>query len=235
MPLLCAQDALATSGIVRMVNARPGARTRLRSTWRPLRASSRRLASLQAARSLCHASGMHASRRQHRRRASGKPPPVARACVTMVIVRSERGCAAPEWLLLAACRNYLGISCMSADPRATGRPWATAGGTGESHVARLFTFSPPMGSVRSRTGQWACELIQLPTISVKVRLLGARLQSGTVPGTVPDLSGDGDAPPFPSRSDIARTCNGSSVLVHRAYWYIEYQDDHEFHKVSKVS
>jgi hypothetical protein len=33
-----------------------------------------------------------------------------------------------------------------------------------------------------------------------VRLLGTRLQSGTVPGTVrvPDLSGDGDAPPSPT-------------------------------------
>ena len=33
---------------------------------------------------------------------------------------------------------------------------------------------------------------------IKVRLLGTRRQSGTVPGTVPDLSGDGDAPPSPS-------------------------------------
>jgi hypothetical protein len=42
------------------------------------------------------------------------------------------------------------------------------------------------------------ELIQLPTI-IKVRLLGTRpgRQSGTVPGTVPDLAGDGDAPPGP--------------------------------------
>jgi hypothetical protein len=49
------------------------------------------------------------------------------------------------------------------------------------------------------------ELIQLPTISVKVRLLGTRQQSGTVPGTVPraDLPGDGDAPPnTPSPSPI---------------------------------
>jgi hypothetical protein len=42
------------------------------------------------------------------------------------------------------------------------------------------------------------ELIQLPTI-IKVRLLlGTRRQSGTVPGTVPDLAGDGDTPPSPS-------------------------------------
>ena len=40
------------------------------------------------------------------------------------------------------------------------------------------------------------ERIQLPTI-IKVRLLGTRRQSGTVPGTVGDLAGDrdGDAPP----------------------------------------
>ena len=49
---------------IRIVNARPGARTRLRSTGRPLPAYSRRLVSLQAARSLCDAYGMHASRWQ---------------------------------------------------------------------------------------------------------------------------------------------------------------------------
>ncbi len=50
------------------------------------------------------------------------------------------------------------------------------------------------------------ELIQLPTISVKVRLLGTRQQSGTVPGTVPraDLPGDGDAPPSPSPICLGR-------------------------------
>jgi hypothetical protein len=40
---------------IRIVNARPGARTRLRSTGRPLPAYSRWLVSLQAARSLCQA------------------------------------------------------------------------------------------------------------------------------------------------------------------------------------
>jgi len=64
MGLLCAQKVLATSRILRMVYARPGARTRLRSTRRPLPAYSRRLVSLQAACSLLHAYGMHASRRQ---------------------------------------------------------------------------------------------------------------------------------------------------------------------------
>ena len=32
----------------------------------------------------------------------------------------------PEWLPLAACSNAPGISCISADQRARGRPWATA-------------------------------------------------------------------------------------------------------------
>ena len=41
------------------------------------------------------------------------------------------------------------------------------------------------------------EPIQLPTI-IKVRLLGTRRQSGSVPVPVPDLAGDGDAPPSPS-------------------------------------
>ncbi len=56
----------------------------------------------------------------------------------------------------------------------------------------LQIMPPVMTSNRARR-----ELIQLPTvtISVKVRLLSTRPQSGTVPGTVavPDLSGDGDA------------------------------------------
>ena len=57
MGLLCAQDALATTGILRKVNARPDARTQLLSTGRPLPAYSRRLVSLRAARSLCDAYG----------------------------------------------------------------------------------------------------------------------------------------------------------------------------------
>ena len=53
-----------------------------------------------------------------------------------------------------------------------------------------------MTSNRARHEPECHELIQLPTI-IKVRLLGTRRQSGTVPGTVPDLAGDGDAPPSP--------------------------------------
>jgi hypothetical protein len=64
-PAVCAESSRHIWHI-RIVNARPGARTRLRSTGRPLPAYSRRLESLQAARSLCHAHayGMHASRWQ---------------------------------------------------------------------------------------------------------------------------------------------------------------------------
>jgi hypothetical protein len=59
-----------------------------------------------------------------------------------------------------------------------------------------WSFDP--GPARARH---ASELIQLPTI-IKVRLLGTRRQSGTVPGTVPDLAGDGDAPPSPSQDGL---------------------------------
>ena len=45
------------------------------------------------------------------------------------------------------------MSCVSADPRAPGRPWATAGAPVESHVARLFNFESPMCSVHSRLGE----------------------------------------------------------------------------------
>ena len=124
--LLCAQKVLATSGILRMVDARPGARTRLRSTGRPLPAYSRRLASLQAARSLCHACGMHAARRQQQ-------PCVWNADSAGTCVRHHGyrcdliEINSPEWLPLAACSSAPDVSCIFADPRATGRPWATAG------------------------------------------------------------------------------------------------------------
>ena len=65
--------------------------------------------------------------------------------------------AAPEWLPLAACSNAPDISCICADPRAsTGTSVSDRGSTGESLVARLLKFAPPMCSVHSRTGQWAC-------------------------------------------------------------------------------
>ena len=94
------------------------------STGRPLPAYSRRLVSLQATCSLCHAYGMHASRRQQQ------------ACVRYAASAGTSVChhgdrcdlsevAAPGWLPLAACSNAPDVSCMSADARASGRPWAT--------------------------------------------------------------------------------------------------------------
>jgi hypothetical protein len=112
---------------IRIVNARPGARTRLRSTGRPLPAYSRRLVSLQATCSLCQAYGMHCTRPagssagmrlERRRRWHVRASPSQS-------LRSDRG-HRPERLPLAACSRYLGISCMSADPRAPGCRWATA-------------------------------------------------------------------------------------------------------------
>ena len=112
---------------IRIVNACPGARTRLRSTGRPLPAYSRRLVSLQAARSLCHACGMHASRGQRRRHASKKAAS-AGPCVRHHGYRCDLiEINSPEWLPLAACSSAPDVSCIFADPRATGRPWATAG------------------------------------------------------------------------------------------------------------
>ena len=121
----CVRSKFSPHLAFRMVNARPGACMRLRSTGRPLPAYSRRLVSLQAARSLCHANGMHASRRQQQ--ACVWNAASAGTCVhdhgnrcDLIEINS------PEWPPLAACSNAPSISCISADHRATGRPWATA-------------------------------------------------------------------------------------------------------------
>ena len=109
---------------IRMVTARPDALTRLQAPAGHLPADSCGLFSLQSACSLRYASGMHVRSRQlldyFRKAAAGG----ICACVAMVIVRSDRG-HRPE-RLPPACSSYLGISCVSADPRAPGRPWATA-------------------------------------------------------------------------------------------------------------
>ena len=100
-PAVCAESSRHIWHI-RMVNARPGARMRLRSTGRPLPAYSRRMASLEAARSLCHAYGMHASRWQQQ-------ACVWNAAADGTCVRHHRNrcdlieVAAPEWLPCAAC------------------------------------------------------------------------------------------------------------------------------------
>jgi hypothetical protein len=92
---------------------------------RPLPADLGEPASMQAASSLCYAYGMRASRRQQQACVWNAAAGGTCARVAIAIVRSDRGYS-PEWLPLAACSRYLGISCMSADPRAPGCPWATA-------------------------------------------------------------------------------------------------------------
>ena len=104
------------------------------STARPLPAYSRRLASLQAARSLCHAYGMHAFRRQQQ--ACVWNADSAGTCVRHHGYRCDLiEINSPGWLPLAACSNAPDVSCIFADPRATGRPWATAVAL-SSHTSR---------------------------------------------------------------------------------------------------
>jgi len=97
---------------------------------------------------------MHASRRQQQACVGKAAAGGICACVALVTVRSDRG-HRPERLLLAACSSYLGISCVSADHRATGRPWATAVALA-SHTSRGSSSLRHRCGVRSRTGQWAC-------------------------------------------------------------------------------
>ena len=97
---------------------------------------------------------MRASRRQQQACVWKAAADGTCACVAIAIVRSNRG-HRPEWLPLVACSNAAGVSCIAADPRAPGRPWATGdrGSTAESpsHVARLFKLS-----YRCADWAWAC-------------------------------------------------------------------------------
>ena len=137
---------------IRMVTARPAEITRDSRSERPLPADLGEPASVPAACSLCCAYVMHASRRQQQACVGKAAAGGMCACVALVIVRSDRG-HRPERLPLAARSRYLGISCMSADPRAPGCPWATAVAL-SSHTSRLFKFEPPMCSVHhSRLGE----------------------------------------------------------------------------------
>ena len=65
--------------------------------------------------------------------------------------------AAPQWLPLAGCRNYLGKSCMSADARASGRPWATV-------VALASRTSRGSSSLRHRCAACAAGLGNGPAL-----------------------------------------------------------------------
>ncbi len=124
MGLLWALQVLAASGILRMVNARGCSHTTL-STGRPLLAYSRRLVSLQAACSLRNAYGMDASRWQQQlcvwNAASGG------RCVRHHGNRCDLiEINSPGWPPRAPCGNAPDVPCIFADPRASGRPWATA-------------------------------------------------------------------------------------------------------------
>jgi hypothetical protein len=149
---VCASIAIQPLRI-RMVTARPAEITRDSRSERPLPADLGEPASVPATYFLGYAYGMHASRRQQQACVGKAAAGGMCACVALVIVRSDRG-HRPERLPLAARSSYLGISCISADPRAPGCPWATAGASVESHVARLCKFAPPMCSVHhSRLGE----------------------------------------------------------------------------------
>jgi hypothetical protein len=110
---------------IRMVNARPDALTRLQAPAGHLPADSCGLFSLQSACSLRYAAGMHVRSRQQldyfRKAAAGGTCARHHSNHCDLIETT-----APEWLPLAACGNAPDECCISADRRASGRPWATA-------------------------------------------------------------------------------------------------------------
>ena len=92
---------------IRMVTARPAELTRDSSSERPLPADLGEPASMQAASSLRHAYGMHASRREQQVCVWKAAADGTCARVAIAIVRSDRGYS-PEWLPLAACSRCSG-------------------------------------------------------------------------------------------------------------------------------
>ena len=108
-----------------MVTARPAELTRDSRSERPLPADLGEPATMPAASSLGHAYGMHASRRQQQAcvwnvAAGGMCAFVAMVIGDLIEVTAPNGF---RWPLVA---DAPGASCISADPRAPGRPWATA-------------------------------------------------------------------------------------------------------------
>jgi hypothetical protein len=89
------------------------------------------------------------------RLASGKPPPVACACVTQAMARSDRDYSR-ERLPLASCSSLLGISCMSADPRAPGRPWATTVALHEAYASNRHRNKPSPEPILHRATKSIC-------------------------------------------------------------------------------
>ena len=83
------------------------------------------LFSLQPACSVRYTSGMHVRSRQqldYFREAAARGTCARHHSNRCDLIETT----APEWLPLAACSNAPGVSCMPSDPRASGRPWATA-------------------------------------------------------------------------------------------------------------
>ena len=76
------------------------------------------------------------------RLASGKPPPMARACVLPQHSGDLIEITAPNCFRLQLVADAPSASCISADPRAPGRPWATAvAPSRHGHIAWLFEVS----------------------------------------------------------------------------------------------
>ncbi len=107
------------------------------------------------------------------RLASGTPPPLARACVTMVIAAIRSRFSSSERLPLAACNNAPDVSCISADPRARGRPWATA-------VALASHMSRGSSSLRHRCAVYTAGLGNLHALRL-VRLAARQLTAVAQP------------------------------------------------------
>jgi len=70
-------------------------------------------------------------------------------------LRSDRGCS-PRMASVCSLQQCSGCILHLRCPEGAGTSVNDRGNTGESHVARLLKFAPPMCSVHSRTGQWAC-------------------------------------------------------------------------------
>ncbi len=89
------------------------------------------------------------------RLASGKPPPVACACVTIAMARSDRDYS-PERLPLAACNSLLGISRICAELRAPGRPWATTVALREAYASNRHRNKPSPEPILPRATKRIC-------------------------------------------------------------------------------
>ena len=97
----------------------------------------------------------------------------------------------PGWLPLAACSNAPDVSCICADPRAPGRPWATA-------VALASHTSRGSSSLRHRCAVCAAGLGNGPALRL-VRLAARQLTAVAQPRQGP-LASDRSCVPLRMRS-----------------------------------